>query len=369
MEKIDVLVIGAGVVGLAIARECALKNRQVIVAEREKFAGSITSARNSGVIHAGIYYPKNSLKAQLCVEGRKMLYDFVRERNVAHKNCGKMIVACSHDELHQLQAIKAKAAGNGVDDLYVISAQEAQELEPQLHCVGALMSPSTGIVDVHNLIEELVVDLEDHDGLIAYDNVIDHIGIIPDGFEISLSGGESIIAGAVVNAAGLEAQSIARKISGGFDAATIPPQHYAKGHYFSISGAAPFSRLIYPVPVKGGLGTHFTMNMAGESIFGPDVEWLNESDQPFDYDVDETRAPLFKQAIARYWPNVETKALMPAYSGIRPKIVGQGETDGDFMISDECDHGVTNLVNLYGIESPGLTASLAIGRRIANNLA
>jgi L-2-hydroxyglutarate oxidase LhgO len=367
MEKIDILVIGAGVVGLAIARECAMKNRQVIVAEREKFAGSITSSRNSGVIHAGIYYPKNSLKAALCVEGRRMLYAYARERNIAHNKCGKMIVACDEDDLSKLQNIQSKAAGNGVDDLSILSADAVHDLEPSLSCLGALMSPSTGIVDVHNLIEELTVDIEDRDGLIAYDNVIEHIEILPDGFKVELSEGESIMARSVVNAAGLGAQKIARKIIG-FDQATIPSQYFAKGHYFSISGAAPFSHLIYPVPVKGGLGTHFTMNMAGDSIFGPDVEWL-EADGPFNYDVDESRAPVFKNAIARYWPDILDKELMPAYSGIRPKVVGPGEADGDFMISDHSVHGVPNLVNLYGIESPGLTAALAIGKRVADGLA
>ncbi len=366
MEKIDVLVIGAGVVGLAIARALALKGRQVVVAEREKLPGSITTARNSGVIHAGIYYPKGSMKARMCVAGKQKLYEYANDKAIPYKNCGKLIVACEQDEVGKLDEIQKKAAANGVTDIEILSVEQVREREPNVECYGALLSPSTGIVDVHSLVESLIADIEDAGGILACDNPIEKIETQAEGFLVHIEGGETVYVRTLINAAGLEAQNIANKVSG-LDQRTIPAQYLAKGHYFGISGKAPFQHLVYPVPVKGGLGTHYTMNMGGESIFGPDVLWLKPDDD-ITYSVDETRAPKFAEAIARYWPEIKNRVLQPAYSGIRPKVVGPDEPDGDFIIDGEEIHGIPNLVNLYGIESPGVTASLAIGDYVAEKL-
>jgi len=366
MEKIDVLVIGAGVVGLAIARTMAKEGRQVIVAEAEKLPGSITTSRNSGVIHAGIYYRQGSMKAQLCVRGKTLLYEYAKERTVPYRNCGKLIVACSEEEVGKLEDIRTKAARNNVDDLEILSIEETKEMERNVVCKGALLSPSTGIIDVHTLVEEFIKDIENADGLIAYDNSIEKIEIQCGTFLVHVRGGGLVKADMVINAAGINAQNVARTISG-LDPASIPKQYLAKGHYFGISGKSPFNRLIYPVPVKGGLGTHFTMNMAGESIFGPDVLWLKDG-EVIEYNVDESRSEKFYEAIKRYWPEIGGRKLRPAYAGVRPKVVGPNEPDGDFIIQMEEDHGVPNLVNLYGIESPGLTASMAIAEMVAGRL-
>lgn len=362
MDKIDVLVIGAGVVGLAIAREFALDGREVIVAEREKIAGSGTSSRNSGVIHAGIYYPKGSNKARLCVEGKKLLYEYVKLRNIPFNNCTKLIVACNPEEVAQLEDIRQKAHDNGVDDLEIISKEEAIGLEPALSCYGALRSPSTGIVDIHELMQEFIVDIEDNSGIIAYNNPIEVINSTSEGLRVTFADKTSLLVDTLVNAAGIQAQSVAKKIVG-LDPVTIPQQYLAKGNYFGVTGVPPFSRLIYPVPVQGGLGSHFTMNIAGESLFGPDVEWLNEGDA-LDYRVNAERSASFYKSVARFWPDVTNRELFPAYAGIRPKISGPNMPDGDFMIHTSKDHGINGLINLYGIESPGLTASMAIAYEV-----
>ncbi len=362
MGKIDVLVIGAGVVGLAIARAFSFNNREVIVAEREKIPGSMTSARNSGVLHAGIYYPQGSNKARLCVEGKKRLHEYVKERNVPYKNCTKLIVACTEDEIPKLEAIKQKAVLNGVTDLRIIKKQEAIALEPALTCHAALHSPSTGIVDVHHLMQEFIVDIESQNGLIAYDNQIEKIEVATGTIYVTLSDGNKTQVNTLINAAGLNAQNIANKIEG-FDKNLIPKQYLAKGNYFGVTGAIPFSRLIYPVPVQGGLGVHFTMNLGGESLFGPDVEWLDDNGS-LDYKVNSERSKNFYDSIARFWPDIKTRDLFPAYAGIRPKISGPNMPDGDFIIQDKKQHGIKGLVNLYGIESPGLTASMAIANEI-----
>ncbi|MCB1562222.1 MAG: NAD(P)/FAD-dependent oxidoreductase [Alphaproteobacteria bacterium] len=365
MERLDVIVIGAGVVGLAVARALALAGREVVVAEKEPGFGSGISARNSGVIHAGIYYPQDSLKARLCVAGRQKLYEYAEARGVPYRHCGKLLVACDGEDEAKLDSIVARAAANGVNDLRTLSVAEARALEPELSCTAALLSPSTGIIDIHSLMEAFIADIEDSGGVLACGNGIESIRAIEDGFLIE-TGGESLIAQNVVNAAGLDAQGLASRIEG-LDSAFVPKLARAKGNYFSVSGKAPFSRLVYPVPVPGGLGAHFTMNIAGESLFGPDVEWLEEG-QAEDYTVDPARAESFYRSVERFWPGVKARTLIPAYAGIRPKIVGPGEKDGDFVIQDERIHGLKGLVNLFGIESPGLTASMAIAEEVARRL-
>lgn len=366
MNKIDVIVIGAGVVGLAIARTLALSGRSVIVAEKEKHFGSGISARNSGVIHAGIYYPQNSLKAKLCVKGKESLYQYAKERNVPFRNCSKLIVACDPQDERKLELIKEKAESNGVDDLTFLDAKQAKALEPNLSCTAALLSPSTGIVDIHVLMEKMIIDIEEGQGVIAYCNEISNIYVTKNRITVELSSGEKVQAKNVVNAAGINAQNIANKIES-LPQDTIPKQYLAKGNYFGISGKKPFSRLIYPVPEQGGLGVHYTMNLADESLFGPDVEWLHENTE-INYQIDQKRAKSFYHSIRRYWPEIEHQELKPAYAGIRPKIAGPGRPDGDFMIQDQTIHGISGLINLYGIESPGLTASLAIADLVRDTL-
>lgn len=368
MEKADIIVIGAGVIGLAIARSLAMAGREVIVADSAAFAGSGTTSRNSGVIHAGIYYPKGSNKARFCVEGKTLIYKYARERGIAHKNCTKLIVATNDEETGKLDAIRQKASANGVDDLVMISAQDAMSMEPELFCVSALLSPSTGIIDVHEYIHALMADIENHNGVIALQNAVTHGQSHADGVLLYLNG-EPVLARTVINAAGLGAQTIASNIEG-LDKSTIPVQHLAKGNYFTISGAQPFSRLIYPVPVQGGLGAHYTMNIGGDSLFGPDVEWLPQGQDPntVDYTVDESRYGSFMDSVRRYWPNVDKRGLIPAYAGLRPKISGPGEPDGDFMVQTPDDHGVRGLYNLYGIESPGITSSMAIADEVTQHV-
>lgn len=367
MEKIDAAVIGAGVVGLAVGRMLSASGLDVCVVEAEEYAGTGVSSRNSGVIHAGIYYPTGSNKARLCVRGKTLLYDYVRKKDISFLNCGKLIVATQENELPVLEAIKTKALANGVEDLEFYPAEKALELEPQLSCVGALFSPSTGIIDVHDYLNSLMFDIENDGGIIAFRNKVISIHPESGGFRIVLESGE-IWAGSLVNAGGLAAQGIAKKIEG-FPAAAIPTQYLAKGSYFSVSGPRPFTRLVYPIPVPGGLGAHFTRNMAGESLFGPDVEWLNiEDPSQINYNVDQSRGDRFKESVRRYWHGVDDRALQPAYSGVRPKIAGPSMPDGDFIIQTEVDHGLRGLINLYGIESPGLTSSLAIAEEVETRL-
>jgi L-2-hydroxyglutarate oxidase LhgO len=364
MEEMDVIVIGAGVVGLAIARSLGLSGREVFVVDSERFPASLTSARNSGVIHAGIYYSKGSNKARLCVSGKKLLYAYLKDKKIPHENCQKLIVANTDDDLQKLQAIKQKALDNGVDDLRVLSAREAVAMEPELNAIGALLSPSTGILDVHEYAQALIVDIESNGGFIALQNRVISANAIQDGLILRLSSGDSIKARAIINAAGIGAQSLAEKISG-LPTSCIPAQHLAKGNYFTVSGSKPFERLIYPVPVAGGLGAHYTRNMVGESLFGPDVQWIERQEYDrINYDVDAARVGEFYSAIEKYWPGVRERQLRPAYSGVRPKLVGAGGQDADFMIQGPSEHGVSGLVNLYGIESPGLTASLAIAEEV-----
>lgn len=362
-EQVETIVIGAGVVGLATARALAKSGREVLVLEREQHFGMITSSRNSEVIHAGIYYAKNSLKAEMCVKGRKALYAFCDDHGVAYNNCGKLIVACSPDEVEKFSGIARRAWDNGVDDLREISAAEAKAMEPSLACEGALLSPSTGIVDSHNFMLAMLGEAEAHAAMLVLNTDVESIAVAEGGFLIRTGGDEpmELLAREVVNSAGLDAPGLAGQMEGLPDNAK-PQQWTAKGNYFSLDAAAPFSRLIYPAPVTGGLGVHITIDLQGRARFGPDVEWVDGVD---DYSVDPSRSESFYAAIRRYWPALPDDSLSPDYSGIRPKLTNaQDKHAADFRIDGAAAHGLPGYVGLYGIESPGLTSSLAIGDRV-----
>ena len=362
METTDCVVIGAGVVGLACARSLADAGREVIVLEREATFGTGISARNSEVIHAGLYYPTGSLKAQLCVAGRDQLYAYCAERGVAHARCGKLVVATQAAQAGALKQIRARAAANGVDDLRVLNAHEGRFIEPELDAHAALLSPSTGIVDSHGLMLALLGDAENHGAMLALGSPV--LGGAADGDGVVLHvGGEQemeLRARWVVNAAGLDAVALGHRIAGPAKA-DLPQAWFARGVYFTLTGRPPFSRLIYPIPEPGGLGVHLTLDLGGQAKFGPDVEWI---DAP-DYHVDPARAERFYTAIRAWWPQLEDGRLEPGYAGVRPKSVGPGEPDADFRIDGPAQHGAPGLINLFGIESPGLTAALAIGQRVA----
>src|SRR5271165_1699972 len=364
MECVEHLVIGAGVVGLAVARALARAGREVVVVESESAIGSGVSSRNSEVIHAGIYYPTGLAKTRLCVDGKAVLYDFCRDYAVPHKRCGKLIVAASKAEAGKLAALKAQAEANGVTDLVWLSGPEARGLEPALAAERALLSPSTGNVDSHAFILAPLGDAERHGAMLALETLVLRGEAGPAALVIETGGANPlrVAARCVVNAAGLGAQAVARSISG-MPAAKIPPLHLAKGNYFSLARRSPFSRLIYPMPAEGGLGVHLTLDLAGRARFGPDVEWIDA----IDYAVDPKRADSFTAAIRTYWPDVPDGALQPDYAGIRPKIARPGGLGTDFLIQMQEDHGVAGLINLFGVESPGLTASLAIGEWIARS--
>ena len=367
VEQVETVVIGAGVVGLAVARSLALAGHEVLVLEREDAFGSITSARNSEVIHAGIYYAKDSLKARMCVEGKKKLYAFCQERGIAHRNCGKLIVACSDDEVKAFASIAKRAWDNGVEDLRQINRAEALELEPALDCHGALLSPSTGIVDSHGLMLALLGEAEEHGTMLVLNTSVAGIDAAPDGFLVRTEGPEAmtLMARNVINAAGLGAPGLASKMKG-LPEHAAPTQWIAKGNYFSLTIKAPFQRLIYPAPVTGGLGVHLTLDLNGRARFGPDVEWIEEED----YAVDPSRGDSFYGAIRRYWPGLPDNTLSADYSGIRPKLTNsQDKHAADFRVSGASEHGLPGYVGLYGIESPGLTSSLAIADYVADTLA
>jgi L-2-hydroxyglutarate oxidase LhgO len=357
MDKVECVVIGAGVIGLAIARRLAQAGREVIVLEAAEGIGTVTSSRNSEVIHAGIYYKAGSLMARMCVSGKQALYEYCREHGIPHRNCGKLIVATSPKETEKLQSIRAHAEANGVLDMQTISGEDARQLEPALNCDAALLSPSTGIVDSHAFMLALRGDAEESGAAFAFHTPLLRARTSAGGIEID-AGGEApttLACRLLINAAGLAAPAIARSIEG-MPIELIPPAYLAKGNYFSCSARAPFSRLIYPVPEPGGLGVHLTLDLAGQARFGPDVEWIDA----IDYTVDPARSERFYPAIRRYWPTLPDGALMPSYSGIRPKIVPPAVAVQDFLIQGPRDHGVAGLINLFGIESPGLTSSLAI---------
>jgi L-2-hydroxyglutarate oxidase LhgO len=365
VEQVDAVVIGAGVVGLAVARALALAGREVLVLEATDAIGTQTSSRNSEVIHAGIYYPRGSFKARLCVQGKQMLYDYCAERGIAHRRCGKFIVATSSGQVAQLQGIIAKAAANGVGDLVLLSRDEARAHEPALECVAAVQSPSTGIVDSHGLMLALQGDLENAGGMVAFHSPLAGARITTaQGIELWAEDGTQLRARTVVNAAGVHAPTLARRFDG-LDASHIPGEFYAKGNYFTLAGRSPFSRLIYPVPEAAGLGVHLTIDLGGQAKFGPDVQWVSSAD---DLVVDPARGEGFYAEVRKYWPALPDGALQTGYAGIRPKISGPGEAARDFVIQGPATHGVPGLVNLFGIESPGLTSCLAIGATVAEML-
>jgi len=363
--RTDCLVVGAGVIGLACARALAQAGREVILVETETAIGTGISARNSEVIHAGIYYEPGSLKARLCVEGRHRLYEYCAAHGIAHRRCGKLIVATAADQEPALGAIATRARANGVDDLAAIDGAAAKNLEPALDATAALLSPSTGIVDAHGFMLALLGDAEDSGAMIAFATPFRRAHRTESGFEIECGGAEPMRLGArtIVNAAGLGAQTVARAIDA-VPADAIPALHLARGNYFLLEGPCPFSRLIYPVPESGGLGIHVTLDLDGRARFGPDVEWIDA----IGYDVDPRRGDAFYASIRRYWPALPDGALAPGYAGIRPKIVGPGAAAADFRIDGPEVHGLDGLVNLFGIESPGLTSALAIADLVRDKL-
>jgi L-2-hydroxyglutarate oxidase LhgO len=357
MDKVECVVIGAGVIGLAVARRLARAGREVIVLEAAEGIGTVTSSRNSEVIHAGIYYPAGSLMARMCVSGKRALYEYCGDHGIPHRNCGKLIVATAPKETLRLQSIRAHAEANGVLDLQTLSGEAARALEPALNCDAALLSPSTGIIDSHAFMLALRGDAEDAGAACAFHTPLLRAKALAGRIELDAGGIAPITLECrlLVNAAGLGAPAVARSIDG-MPIDLVPQAYLAKGNYFSCSARAPFSRLIYPVPEPGGLGVHLTLDMAGQARFGPDVEWIDA----IDYAVDPARAERFYPAIRRYWPALPDGALMPSYSGIRPKIVPPAVAVQDFLIQGPPHHGVDGLINLFGIESPGLTSSLAI---------
>ena len=363
-ERVDCVVVGAGVVGLAVARALALAGREVLILEAQNAIGTQTSARNSEVIHAGMYYPTGSLKAKLCVQGRDLLYAYCEQRGIAHRRCGKLIVATHSDQLPKLEAIAKQGQANGVNDLVWLDVHAAQALEPALRCVAALHSPSTGIVDSHALMLALLGDVEQAGGVLALNSALERAGQAQAAIEMIAVDGTRLQAKSVVNAAGLAAPALARRFAG-LSEHHIPQAWYAKGNYFSLAGRTPFSRLIYPVPEAAGLGVHLTLDQGGQARFGPDVEWVNA---PSDLTVRPERADGFYAEIRKYWPALPDGALLPAYAGIRPKINGPTDSPVDFCIQGPRDHGVSGLVNLFGIESPGLTSALAIGEMVVELL-
>jgi L-2-hydroxyglutarate oxidase LhgO len=365
-ERVESIVVGAGVVGLAVARALALAGRPPLVLDGEAHFGSWTSSRNSEVIHAGIYYPYGSLKAELCVAGKEMLYAFCVDRGVPHRRTGKIIFAHNDAQIADLETIVHRAAQSGVTDLTVLDRGQVKAIEPELHCVAALLSPSTGIVDSHAFMLALLGEAEDKGAMLVPSSPVTRITRKGGDWQVwSHDMDEPVVSAPIlINCAGLTGQSLAVQTEG-LEAQHIPPCYYARGVYFTYSGKVPFSHLIYPVPEAGGLGTHLTLDMGGQARFGPDVEWIDR----VDYTVDPARHATFAAAAQRIWPTLNPDKLQPGYAGVRPKITGPGEPAGDFILSGPADHGLAGLVNLFGIESPGLTASMAIGDRVVRLLA
>jgi L-2-hydroxyglutarate oxidase LhgO len=353
----QVLVIGAGVIGLAVARAAARHGHDVVVAEATGGIGNGVSSRNSEVIHAGIYYPTDSLRARHCTRGRRMLYEFCAAHGVGHRKCGKLIVATDEAELARVETLKAQGEANGVERLELIGGNAARALEAELSCIGALLSPESGIIDSHGYMLALWGELEDRGGAIAFETPVERMSFVAPQWQVQFGGRDAGVVAfdAVVNAAGLGAQALARHIDG-YPADKVPPLVLAKGNYFGFAGKPAFARLIYPTPVDGGLGVHVTLDLAGRMRFGPDVEWIDHES----YTVDPRRADSFYRRIRTYWPALPDGSLVPDYCGIRPKLTGPGEKAADFLIAGEPAHGMPRLVNLFGIESPGLTSSLSL---------
>lgn len=371
MDQVDAVVIGAGVVGLAAARALARAGREVLLLEAAEAFGTGTSSRNSEVIHAGIYYPPGSVKARLCVQGRDLLYAYCAERGIGHRRCGKLIVAAHAGQEAELQAIEARARANGVGDLQWLSRAQALALESQLACCAALLSPSTGIVDSHALMLALLGDVEHAGGQIVTHAPVTALEVTHQGLRVQVGGAQpmALLARRVVNAAGLGAIGLCHRTQG-LPASCLPPlpTRWAKGNYFTLAGRAPFRHLIYPVVERDtdSLGVHLTLDLAGQARFGPDVQW---QDTPDALQVEPSRAQVFYEQVRSYWPDLPEGALQPAYAGVRPKLTGPGQPAADFLIQGPAEHGVAGLVNLLGIESPGLTSCLALGQAVAQRLA
>jgi len=368
VDKVDGVIIGAGVVGLAVARALVTASpfgaREWMVLEATDAIGTGTSSRNSEVIHAGIYYPQGSLKAKLCVQGRVQLYDYLQTNGIAHKKCGKLIVATHESQVATLQAIQDKAHANGVDDLVHLDAKQAKSLEPALSCLAALHSPSTGIIDSHAYMLSLQGDFENAGGLVAFHASVDSADCTPEGIVLHMADGTELMTQMLVNAAGLTAPWLAAKFNG-LAKQYVPTAYFAKGNYFTLSGRSPFSRLIYPVPEAAGLGVHLTLDLGGQTKFGPDVQWV---ERPDDLAVSMAHEEAFYREVRKYWPDLPDSSLQPGYAGMRPKISAPHEVAADFCIQGPAQHGVKGLVNLFGIESPGLTSSLAIGEEVRKAL-
>ena len=365
-ESVEAIVVGAGVIGLAVARALALAGRETLILEAVEGFGSEISSRNSEVIHGGLYYTTGSLKARLCLAGRDRLYDYCASRGIAHRRLGKLVVASEPGQIDVLKNIQKLALANGVVDLEWLGGNAAQTMEPALNASAALFSPSTGIVDSHGLMLSYLGEAESRGAMLALNSPVQGGAIEDGGFLIEVGGKTpmQLRCRYLVNAAGLGAQRLAQALTG-FDPMHIPPLHLAKGNYFVLAGRVPFERLVYPVPENGGLGVHLTLDLAGRARFGPDVEWI---DRP-DYRVEPSRSAGFYAAIRRYWPGLPDEALLPGYAGIRPKVSGPGEAALDFIVQGRAEHGIQGLVNLFGIESPGLTASLALADLVTRELA
>jgi L-2-hydroxyglutarate oxidase LhgO len=363
-ESIDCVVIGAGVVGLAIARALAVAGREVIVLEAADTIGTGASSRNSEVMHAGIYYPKGSLKASLCVAGQRALYRYCDHKQIEHKRIGKIIVAASAQQIPTLHSYAALAAANGADDLRPLSAEEVQKLEPEVRCVAGLLSPSTGIIDSHGLMLAYVADLEQAGGMVVFKSPVISGELRKDDLILNVGGASptTLLARTVINAAGLEAQSVSGSIAG-IRPDLIPQRYLARGHYFTLTGPTPFRRLVYPLANAAGLGVHVTLDLAGRARFGPDVQWIDT----VDYSFRPGLVPSFASAISEYFPAIEEGRLQPAYTGIRSKLTGEGRAAADFCIRGPREHDAPYLA-LYGIESPGLTSSLALALHVEEML-
>ena len=364
-DKIGAVVIGAGVVGLACARALALRGIETVILEAHDAIGTETSSRNSEVIHAGIYYPAGSLKARLCVAGKALLYDYCTAHHVAHRRCGKLLVATTSAQEESLAALRRKAEANGVLDLQPMASAKLKAIEPELRASAALLSPSTGIIDSHGLMRALLGDAEAHGAALALQSPLLRAEANAGGFLLKVGGAEPmrLQTDLLINSAGLQAARVAATIDG-LDPRHVPRLHLARGNYFSLAGKAPFSRLIYPLPEPGGLGVHITLDLGGQARFGPDVEWVDA----IDYAVDPRRAEVFYGEVRKYWPRLPDGALQPAYSGIRPKLAGPGERQADFLVQSQAVHGLPGLINLFGIESPGLTACLALAEHVCHEL-